>query len=129
MGCSLEPHRVAALFLFDKDASWCYIVDTPTGWGYRRSVMTAMNTEKEKALRSLKTARGQIDGIIKMIEEGRYCIDISNQMLASVAMLKRANLLILKQHMQHCVLEAAEQGKGEEKIEEMMSVLAKVLDK
>ena len=66
-----------------------------------------MNQEKQQALQALKTARGQIDGIIKMIEDGRYCIDISNQILASSAMLKRANLLILKQHMNHCVLEAA----------------------
>ena len=63
-----------------------------------------MNQEKQQALQALKTARGQIDGIIKMIEDGRYCIDISNQILASSAMLKRANLLILKQHMNHCVL-------------------------
>ena len=54
-----------------------------------------MNQEKQQALQALKTARGQIDGIIKMIEDGRYCIDISNQILASSAMLKRANLLIL----------------------------------
>ena len=64
-----------------------------------------MNQEKQQAVQALKTARGQIDGIIKMIEDGRYCIDISNQILASSAMLKRANLLILKQHMNHCVLE------------------------
>ena len=48
-----------------------------------------MNQEKQQALQALKTARGQIDGIIKMIEDGRYCIDISNQILASSAMLKR----------------------------------------
>ena len=91
--------------------------------------MTAMNSEKEKALQFLKTARGQIDGIIKMIEDGRYCIDISNQIFASMAILKKANLLILKQHMNNCVLEAAEHGKGEEKIEEITKILSKLLDK
>ena len=49
-----------------------------------------MNQEKQQALQALKTARGQIDGIIKMIEDGRYCIDISNQIFAASAMLKRA---------------------------------------
>lgn len=88
-----------------------------------------MNQEKQQALQALKTARGQIDGIIKMIEDGRYCIDISNQILASSAMLKRANLLILKQHMHHCVLEAAEQGQGSEKINEVMDILSKIMDK
>lgn len=88
-----------------------------------------MNEEKKQALQALKTARGQIDGIIKMIEDGRYCIDISNQIFASSAMLKRANLLILKQHMNHCVLEAAQQGQGSEKIDEVIGILSKVLDK
>jgi len=55
-----------------------------------------MSEERKKALQLLKTARGQIDGIIKMIEEGRYCIDISNQILASQALLKKSNLEILK---------------------------------
>ncbi len=88
-----------------------------------------MNEEKKQAIQALKTARGQLDGIIKMIEEGRYCIDISNQLFAASAMVKRANLLILRQHMNHCVLEAAEQGKGQEKVDEILSILSKVLDK
>ncbi|MDD3231203.1 MAG: metal-sensing transcriptional repressor [Oscillospiraceae bacterium] len=88
-----------------------------------------MNEEKRKALQALKTARGQIDGIINMIEEDRYCIDISNQIFASSAMLKRANLLILQQHMHHCVLEAVEHDKAEEKIEEIIKILSKVMDK
>ena len=88
-----------------------------------------MNEEKKLAMQALKTARGQIDGILNMIEEERYCIDISNQILAASAMLKRANLLILKQHMNHCVLEAARQGNGGEKIDEIISILSKILDK
>ena len=47
-----------------------------------------MNEERNQAARLLKTARGQLDGIIKMIEEGRYCVDVSNQILAANAMLK-----------------------------------------
>ena len=43
-----------------------------------------MSDERKKALQNLKTARGQIDGIIRMIEEGRYCIDISNQILSLI---------------------------------------------
>lgn len=88
-----------------------------------------MNEEKKKALQALKTARGQIDGIIRMIEDGRYCIDISNQIFASTAMLKKANLLILQQHMHSCVLEAIEHENAAEKIEEITNILSKVLDK
>ena len=55
-----------------------------------------MNNERKKALQSLKTARGQIDGIIKMIEDDRYCVDISNQIMAAQSLLKKSNLIILE---------------------------------
>lgn len=88
-----------------------------------------MNDEKKVALQALKTAKGQIDGIINMIEDDRYCVDISNQIFASSAMLKRANLLILQQHMRNCVIQAIEQDKASEKIEEIIKILSKVMDK
>ncbi len=94
------------------------------GWGGRK-----MNEEKKKALQSLKTARGQIEGIIKMIEDERYCIDISNQITASQSLLKRANLLILKQHIHHCVKEACNENKADEKMEEIIQVLEKIMSK
>ena len=94
------------------------------GWGGRK-----MNEEKKKALQSLKTARGQIEGIIKMIEDERYCIDISNQITASQSLLKRANLLILKQHIHHCVKEACNEKKADEKMEEIIQVLEKIMSK
>jgi DNA-binding FrmR family transcriptional regulator len=72
-----------------------------------------------KALKVLKTARGQIDGIIKMIEEERYCIDISTQLLAVIALLKRANIEIINKHVETCVREAVESGEVEEKLEEL----------
>ena len=88
-----------------------------------------MNEEKQAAVRALKTAAGQIDGIIRMIQEGRYCIDVSNQLFAASAMLKRANLLILRQHMDHCVKTAVKHGDADEKIAEIMDILSKVMDR
>ena len=85
--------------------------------------------KERKALQSLKTARGQIDGIIKMIEDERYCMDISNQIVASQALLKRANLLILKQHLHHCITQACLNGGSEEKINEIMTILEKAMSK
>ena len=58
-----------------------------------------MRADKTKVTRLLKTARGQIDGILKMIEEDQYCIDILNQMLASEAVLRRAEREVLRAHM------------------------------
>lgn len=86
-----------------------------------------MNREQEKALQSLKTARGQIEGIIKMIEDERYCMDVSNQMLAVQSLLKKANMLILKQHLEHCVKDACQGNNADEKIAEIINVLGKVM--
>lgn len=88
-----------------------------------------MNEEQKKALQSLKTSKGQIEGIIKMIEEGRYCVDVSNQIIAAQALLKKANMLILKQHIHHCVKEAVRQDNGEEKINEIIELLEKIIQK
>ncbi|MCT7567328.1 metal-sensing transcriptional repressor [Aliarcobacter butzleri] len=88
-----------------------------------------MNEEKQKAVQALKTAKGQIEGIIKMLEDGRYCIDVSNQIFAVSSLVKKANLLILKQHMNYCVLEAVNSGDANNKIDEITQVLSKILDK
>ena len=88
-----------------------------------------MNVEKVKALQALKTSKGQIEGIIKMMEDERYCVDISNQIIAAQALLKKANMLILKQHMHHCVVEAVRKDNGEEKIDEIIAILSKIMDK
>lgn len=88
-----------------------------------------MNEHLEKAVLSLKTARGQIDSVINMIEDDRYCIDISNQIMAVMSLLKRANLLVLEQHMNHCVREAFETGNSEEKTQEIINILSRISGK
>ncbi|WP_139905760.1 metal-sensing transcriptional repressor [Clostridium thermarum] len=88
-----------------------------------------MVEDKKKALQALKTSKGQIEGIIKMVEEGRYCVDISNQIIAAQSLLKKANMLILKQHLNHCVKNAFMHDNGEEKMEEVMGILEKLIDK
>jgi DNA-binding FrmR family transcriptional regulator len=87
-----------------------------------------MNDGKKKALKNLKTARGQIDTVINMLEDERYCIDVANQILAVNGLLKKANLEILKQHINHCVKEAFEEGAGEEKVDEVIKVVNRLMD-
>ena len=55
-----------------------------------------MMADKKQVTRLLKTARGQIDGILKMVEEDRYCIDISHQIMASEANFKKSQQRSLK---------------------------------
>lgn len=80
---------------------------------------------KRQVLNLLKTSKGQIEGIIKMLEEDRYCVDIAKQILAVQALLKKANLINIDQHIKHCVREAIEQGKGDEKIDEVIDLINK----
>ncbi|HEY8804970.1 MAG TPA: metal-sensing transcriptional repressor [Clostridium sp.] len=86
-----------------------------------------MNKDQEQAIQSLKTSKGQIDGIIKMMEDGRYCIDVSNQIIAAQSLLKKANMLILKQHLNHCVKDAFINNTGEDKVDEIIGLLAKLI--
>ncbi len=87
-----------------------------------------MNDEKKKAVQLLKTAKGQIDGIIKMIEDERYCIDVSNQLLAVTALIKKSNKHILAQHLDGCVKAAFEtEADKEKKLEELNTIIAKLM--
>ncbi len=86
-----------------------------------------MMADKSKILRLLKTARGQMDGILKMVEEDRYCIDISQQVMATGAILSRVNREILEAHLRHCVQEAASASEREEKIDEFVRALERIL--
>lgn len=84
-----------------------------------------INHAKIKQL--LKTSRGQIEGILKMYEDDRYCVDISKQILSVIAMLQNANALILNDHINTCVTEAILEQKGKEKIDEITDILVKYL--
>lgn len=85
-----------------------------------------MNDERISAVQALKTAKGQIEGIINMIENDRYCIDISNQMIAAQSLLKKSNMLVLKQHLNLCLKDALVKGKGDDKIDEIIALLEKM---
>ncbi|MDE6952302.1 MAG: metal-sensing transcriptional repressor [Erysipelotrichales bacterium] len=86
-----------------------------------------MKADKTKAIRLLKTARGQVDGIIKMVEEDRYCVDISYQLLAAQSLLKRVNKEIIGAHMKHCVHDAINNDDADKKIDEMISIIDELM--
>lgn len=81
-----------------------------------------MRADSKTVLRQLKTAKGQLEGIIKMVEENRYCIDISNQVLATRALLERTNRIILEGHIEGCILDAAATGSEEERKEKIFEL-------
>jgi DNA-binding FrmR family transcriptional regulator len=87
-----------------------------------------LKADHAQVTRLLKTARGQLDGILKMVEEDRYCLDVSNQLMATQSILKKANRLVLRGHMECCVRQAVESGDAEEKLEELATLLDKLVE-
>lgn len=85
-----------------------------------------MQADKTKISNLLKTAKGQIDGILHMIEEDRYCIDISHQLMAVTAILNKANKEVLSAHLKTCVRNAQTPEARDEKIDELIDIMGKV---
>jgi len=85
-----------------------------------------MMADKDSTMRLLKTAKGQIEGIMKMVEEDRYCVDISNQLMATASILGKINKQVLKAHIKGCVRSGIEQGNADEKLDEVMAIIDKL---
>lgn len=83
-----------------------------------------MVKDQEKIKKYLNIAKGQLEGIIKMIDEDRYCLDVSDQLMATRSLLKKANNLILKNHIDNCVKNAIKSG-DDDKLEEVIKALEK----
>ena len=86
-----------------------------------------MMADKAQVTRLLKTARGQLDGILKMVEEDRYCMDISQQLMATEAMLNKVNREVLTAHLKHCVSSAQTQEDRDKKVDELVNMLGKLM--
>ncbi len=87
-----------------------------------------MQADQKSVLNRLKTVRGQIEGIIRMVEDDKYCIDISNQLLAAQSILKSTNKMILHSHLQHCLHQSFDdEADKEEKIKELQILLDKLM--
>lgn len=85
-----------------------------------------MKAKKGDITHKLKIARGQIDGILQMIDENRYCVDISNQLQATQALLRSVNQEILQEHIRNCVREALQTDVENPKLEEALELLEKM---
>ena len=81
-----------------------------------------MMADHARIERLLKTARGQIDGILRMVEDDRYCIDVSTQLMATQSLLARINADVLKAHVEGCVRHAVETGDEAEKAAKLAEI-------
>jgi DNA-binding FrmR family transcriptional regulator len=83
-----------------------------------------MNPEhKRDALLRLKTVRGHLDGVIRMVEGETYCPELMKQVAAAQAALERVNRILLQNHLETCVTEAIQSGGGSAKIAELIDAL------
>lgn len=85
-----------------------------------------MKADHAQVTQMLKTARGQLDGVLRMVAEDRYCIDISNQLLATEALLKKTNKMVLHAHLQSCVSQSFTSGTD---VDQKIAEILKLLDK
>lgn len=81
---------------------------------------------KSESLLRLKKIEGQIRGIMKMVENDKYCIDIINQITAAEKALKGVSRIIMKRHVESCVATAISMGQGKEAIDELVETIYKV---
>ena len=86
----------------------------------------ANNSEERKILHQLKIARGHLNKVIMMKEDGAYCVDIVHQSLAVQAALKKIDERILGDHLRTCVADAIREGRDKEVIDEVMNVTKKI---
>lgn len=80
------------------------------------------DAEKDKVVRRLHRIKGQIEGIEKMVEDKRYCIEVLQQIGAVRSALYQVGLLMLERHSRSCVVDAIRKGKEEDAISELMGV-------
>lgn len=78
---------------------------------------------KEQALRRLARIEGQVRGLRRMIEEGRYCVDILNQVSSVHEALRGVGRLMMRNYLERCASKAIRAGG--ERAEE---VRAEILD-
>jgi DNA-binding FrmR family transcriptional regulator len=82
-------------------------------------------------LAPLRRIEGQVGGIIRMVEDERYCVDILTQLRAIRAALKKVEGGVLREHVEHCVAGAFKGGDGDHeqaKIDELMQVFTRYSD-
>ena len=85
--------------------------------------------DKELVLKRLRRIEGQVRGLQRMIEDERYCIDILEQVAAATRALQSVAILLLDEHLAHCVSDAVKVGgdEAEAKLTEASAAIARLV--
>lgn len=79
--------------------------------------------DRRSVLNRLKTARGHLDGVVRMVENDAYCPEVMKQLSAVQGSLERASREILREHLSTCVAKAMQEGRTDEIVDELMDAL------
>lgn len=83
--------------------------------------------ENDNTLRRLKTIEGHLKGVIRMVEEDAYCIDVIRQIQAVDAALNKVSAQILENHLNSCVITAI-QGNNKNERERVLKEITEVFE-
>ena len=87
----------------------------------------SVHKQRKNVRDRLMKAEGHIRGIIKMIDDDKECPDVLIQIAAVKAALDKVQLIILEDHIEHCLIEAVKSGDVEHQLEELNETLDKVI--
>lgn len=82
-----------------------------------------MPDHQQQVLNRLKTARGHLDGVVRMVEANAYCPDVMKQLAAVQGILEAASRTVFRNHLETCVADAIRAGRTEEIVDELMETL------
>ena len=83
-----------------------------------------MKAEHKRAVENrLKTARGHLDAVLRMVDDDVYCPELMKQLSAVQGSLERASRLVLRNHLETCVAAAMQAGRIDEIVDELMEAL------
>jgi DNA-binding FrmR family transcriptional regulator len=82
---------------------------------------------QDALLSRLRRIEGQVRGVQRMVEEGRYCLDIVTQIQAITAAADKVSQQVLEEHIRGCVADAIKEQHGDEAISELMTVLSRAM--
>lgn len=82
-----------------------------------------VNVQKEKTLINFKKTQSLLKKIIDMVEKDEYCIDIMQQNLAAIGLLKSANQMLMEGHLNDCFKKAITSGSDKRKQEMIQEIL------
>lgn len=84
-------------------------------------------TEKQAILTRLRRIEGQVRGLQRLVDEEQYCIDILTQVSAATKALEGVALLLLDQHLEHCVTHAADAAEARHKLDEASAAIRRLV--